>query len=224
MTWQGSYKTAPWQPLSTAVHGAVDDVTREMTELLGLVGFAFVGSITPGPNNALLWASGLRFGFRRTARHVAGTAVGIGALVLAVAAGIGVLLSSVPGAELALKVTGSVYLVYLAFRIAMSSGGKRTVVSRPLGVLDAAAFQFVNLKAWLFAVAAVGAFLPRDLAPLVGGLAVAATSAVVVLGTAAVWAAGGAALHRVLDDGRAQRAASVALAFILAASVAFIWI
>jgi threonine/homoserine/homoserine lactone efflux protein len=47
-----------------------------MSELLGLVGFALVGSGTPGPNNALLWASGVRFGFRRTLRHVAGTAVG----------------------------------------------------------------------------------------------------------------------------------------------------
>jgi threonine/homoserine/homoserine lactone efflux protein len=195
-----------------------------MNQLLGLVGLAFVVSITPGPNNALLLTSGIRFGFGRTVRHVAGTALGIGVLIVAMAAGIGVVLLAVPGAELALKLIGSLYLVYLAFRIATSRAGRRMVIPRPLGVLDAAAFQFTNLKAWLFALAAVGTFLPPDLAPVVAGLAVAATCAVVVLATAAVWAAGGAALSRVVDDGRAQRVVNLTLALLLAASVAFIWI
>jgi len=195
-----------------------------MSKLLGLVGFAFVVSITPGPNNALLLASGIRFGFSRTARHVAGTAVGMAALVLAMAAGIGVLLTAVPGAELALKVVGSAYLLYLAVRIARSQGSNRTAVSRPLGVLHAAAFQFANPKAWLFGLTAVGTFLPRQLAPVPAALAVAATSAVIILGTAAVWAAGGAALNRIDDGGPARRAVSLALALILAASVALIWI
>ncbi|HEV8374426.1 MAG TPA: LysE family translocator [Actinomycetota bacterium] len=187
------------------------------------MGFAFVGSITPGPNNALLLASGIRFGFGRTVRHVAGTAVGMAALILAVAAGIGVLLLAVPGADLALKVIGSAYLLYLAFRIAGSRGGGRADISRPLGVLSAAAFQFANVKAWLFALAAAGTFLPPELAPAAGALAVAATCAVVILGTAAVWAAGGAALHRVVDGGRAQRIVNLTLALLLAVSVAFIW-
>jgi threonine/homoserine/homoserine lactone efflux protein len=194
-----------------------------MNRLLGLVGFAFVVSITPGPNNALLLASGIRFGFNRTVPHVAGTAAGMGALVLAMAAGIGVLLTEMPGAELALKAIGSAYLLYLAVRIATSQGSNRPVVSRPLGVLHAAAFQFANPKAWLFGLTAVGTFLPQQLAPIPGALAVAATSAVIILGTAAVWAAGGAALNRIADGGPARRAVSLALALILAASVALIW-
>jgi len=195
-----------------------------MNKLLGLAGFALVGSITPGPNNALLLASGIRFGFGRTMRHVAGTAVGMGALVFAVAGGVGVVLLAVPAADLAVKVIGSAYLSSLAFRIARSHPTSRTVVSRPLGVLGAAAFQFANPKAWLFALAVAGTFLPPGLPPVAGGLAVAATCAVVILPTAAVWAAGGAALTRIVDDGRAQRVVNVALALILAASVAFIWI
>jgi threonine/homoserine/homoserine lactone efflux protein len=195
-----------------------------MNKLLGLAGFAFVGSITPGPNNALLLASGIRFGFGRTVRHVAGTALGMSALILAMAGGIGVLLTALPGAELALKLIGSAYLIYLAFRIASSRGITRTVVSRPLGVLHAAAFQFANPKGWLFAFAAVGTFLPRDLAPMPGALAVAATSAAIILATATVWAAGGAALSRMVDGGRTQRAVNLALALLLAASVAFIWV
>jgi threonine/homoserine/homoserine lactone efflux protein len=206
------------------MHDASHDACDQMNELLGLAGFALVGSITPGPNNSLLLASGIRFGFGRTIRHVAGTAMGMGALVFAVAGGIGAVLLAVPGADLAVKLIGSVYLLCLAFRIASSRGASRTVVSRPLGVLNAAAFQFANPKAWLFALAAAGAFLPPGLAPVAGGLAVAATCAVVILATAAVWAAGGAALSRLVDDAGARRAINLGLALLLAASVAFIWI
>ena len=193
-----------------------------MNELLGLAGFAFVGSITPGPNNALLWASGIRFGFRRTAPHVVGTAVGMAALVLAVAAGIGALLTAVPGAEVALKVAGSAYLLWLATRMVRGLHAGRAVAARPLGVLGGAAFQFANPKAWLFTLAAVGTFLPRH-APVAGALAMAATCAVVMVATAAVWAAGGATLNRIVSTRRAERAVSAALALVLAASVAFIW-
>jgi threonine/homoserine/homoserine lactone efflux protein len=195
-----------------------------MSQLLGLAGFALVGSITPGPNNSLLLASGSRFGFRRTAPHVAGTAVGMGGLVFAVAGGVGVVLLAVPGIDLALKVIGSAYLLYLAARILGSRGAGATVAARPLGLLGGVGFQFANPKGWLFALAAAGTFLPPGLTPLAGAVAVAATCAVVILGTAAVWAAGGAALHRLADDGRAQRVVNVALALVLAASVAFIWL
>jgi threonine/homoserine/homoserine lactone efflux protein len=194
-----------------------------MNQLLGLAGFALVGSVTPGPNNSLLLASGSRFGFRRTAPHVAGTAVGMGALVFAVAGGVGVVLLAVPGIDLALKLVGSAYLLYLAARILGSRGAGKTVAARPLGLLGGVAFQFANPKGWLFALAAAGTFLPPGLTPLAGALAVAATCAVVILGTAAVWAAGGAAVGR-LTDGRAQRVVNVALALVLAGSVAFIWI
>ena len=195
-----------------------------MNQLLGLAGFALVGSITPGPNNSLLLASGSRFGFRQTVRHVAGTAVGMGALVFVVAGGVGVVLVAVPGVDLALRVAGSAYLLYLAARIAASHGTGGVVVARPLGLLGAVAFQFANPKGWLFALAAAGAFLPPGLTPLAAGLAVAATCATVILPTAAVWAAGGAALRRFTDGGRGQRAINITLALVLAASVAFIWI
>jgi threonine/homoserine/homoserine lactone efflux protein len=210
--------------LSTSGNDASQVGVGEMSQLLGLAGFALVGSITPGPNNSLLLASGSRFGFRRTAPHVAGTAVGMGALVFAVAGGVGVVLLAVPGIDLALKVVGSAYLLYLAARILGSRGAGATVAARPLGLLGGVGFQFANPKGWLFALAAAGTFLPPGLTPLAGAVAVAATCAVVILGTAAVWAAGGAALHRLADDGRAQRVVNVALALVLAASVAFIWI
>jgi threonine/homoserine/homoserine lactone efflux protein len=210
----GSYKTGTRRPVSTL----------EMNQLLGLAGFALVGSITPGPNNSLLLASGSRFGFRRTARHVAGTAAGMGALVFAVAGGVGVVLLALPGVDLVLKAVGSAYLLYLAARIATSRGAGGAVVARPLGVLGAVGFQFANPKGWLFALAAAGTSLPPGLTPVAGGLVVAATCATVILGTATVWAAGGAAVGRLTDGGRSRRAVNVTLALVLAASVAFIWV
>ena len=91
---------------------------------MAFVAFAFVGTVSPGPNNTLLWASGMRFGFRRTLPHVVGTAIGMGALVVGVAAGIGAILDAVPAAEIALKVVGSAYLLYVAYHVLRERAGR----------------------------------------------------------------------------------------------------
>jgi threonine/homoserine/homoserine lactone efflux protein len=195
------------------------------THLLGLTGFTLVVSGTPGPNTALLLASGIRFGLARTMPHVVGTAAGMATLIFAMTTGVGVVLLAVPGARLAVKLAGSAYLLYLAFRVAGSHRASGTVAARPFGVLRATAFQFANPKAWLFALGAATASLPLGLAPLPAALVVAATCVVVILATQTAWAAGGAALRRAFAaDGRAQRTLSIALALVLAASVAFIWL
>ena len=195
-----------------------------MSELVALLAFAFVGTVSPGPNNTVLWASGLRFGYRRTVPHVLGTALGIGLLVMAVAAGIGALFEVVPAAELVLKVVGSLYLLYVAYLVLGSGGIGRTQVSDPLSVWQAIAFQCVNPKAWIFAIAAVGTFLPGALPWIVGVLALTATLMVVVVGSSSIWAVGGAALGRVVDDERTRRVISIGLASLLVASVALLWI
>jgi threonine/homoserine/homoserine lactone efflux protein len=195
-----------------------------MNELAALVGFAVVGSVTPGPNNAVLWASGMRFGFRRTIPHVLGTALGIAVLVLGAAAGIGVLIEAVPAAEVGLKVAGSAYLLYMAVLVLGSGGVGRTDVSHPLSLWQAVAFQSVNPKAWIFAIAAVGTFLPPALPRLVGVALLAGTLMVVVVGSSSIWAAGGAVLGRIVDDERMRKLVSIVLATLLVASVALIWI
>jgi threonine/homoserine/homoserine lactone efflux protein len=195
-----------------------------VTELVALVAFAFVGSVSPGPNNAALWASGMRFGFRRSVPHVVGTAVGIGALVVGVAAGIGVLLERVPPLETVLKVVGSVYLLYVAFLIVGSGAVGERTVSRPLTVWQAVVFQCVNPKAWVFAVAAVGTFLPPGIERPLGAGVVTLVVMAVVVASSAVWAAGGTALGRLVDDDRTRRAVHAVLAVLLVASVALIWL
>ena len=197
---------------------------RSVSELVALLAFAFVGTVSPGPNNTVLWASGLRFGYRRTVPHVLGTALGIGLLVVAVAAGIGALFEVVPAAELVLKIVGSLYLLYVAYLVLGSGGIGRTQVSDPLSVLQAIAFQCVNPKAWIFAIAAVGTFLPAALPWIVGVLVLTTTLMVVVVGSSSIWAVGGAALGRVVDDERTRRVISIGLASLLVASVALLWI
>ena len=197
---------------------------RSVSELVALLAFAFVGTVSPGPNNTVLWASGLRFGYRRTVPHVLGTALGIGLLVVAVAAGIGALFEVVPAAELVLKIVGSLYLLYVAYLVLGSGGIGRTEVSDPLSVWQAIAFQCVNPKAWIFAIAAVGTFLPAALPWIVGVLVLTAMLMVVVVGSSSIWAVGGAALGRVVDDERTRRVISIGLASLLVASVALLWI
>ena len=195
-----------------------------MNHLLALVAFAFVGSVSPGPNNAVLWASGLRFGFGRTVPHVLGTALGIGLLVVGVAAGIGALLEAVPALELVLKLGGSAYLLYIAYLVVGGRAVGRTDVSRPLSAWQAVAFQCVNPKAWVFAVAAVGTFLPARSDRVAGDALLVGTVMAVVVVSSSIWAAGGAALGRVVDDEGTRRAAGVVLAVLLVGSVVLIWV
>ena len=101
--------------------------------------------------------------------QIVGAALGVGAPVVGVAAGIGALLEAVPVAALALRVAGSAYpLLYLAWRVVGSGAIAEAEVARPLGVWEAAVFQWVNPKAWVFAIALVGTFLPEDV-PLPAG-------------------------------------------------------
>lgn len=195
-----------------------------MGQLAALIGFSFISSVTPGPNNILLWASGAEFGFRRTIRHVIGTALGIGSLALAVAAGLGALITTVPEIGFVMKVAGSIYLLYLAYRIAGARALERADIARPLGLLQAAAFQVINPKAWIFALGAITTFRPTDQPIVVGSILVAITMMLVVVPSAAFWAAAGGALSRFISGERSSRAVSLGLAVLLAATVAYVWI
>ena len=172
----------------------------------------------------MLWASGISFGFRRTVPHVLGGALGVGALVVGVAVGIGAFLDAAPAAALILKVAGSVYLLYLAWRVAGSGAVGRADAAHPLDVWQAAVFQWLNPKAWVFAIALVGTFLPEDLHRLVGIALLVGIVIGVVAVSFTIWAAGGAALSRFAEDERRRRAVSFVLSAMIVGSVALLWI
>jgi threonine/homoserine/homoserine lactone efflux protein len=192
--------------------------------VLALVAFSFVSSVTPGPNNVLLWASGAAFGLRRTAPHIVGTAAGIGLMALASAAGLAALVTTVPGVAVGMKIVGSIYLLFLAFRIARAHGLAKGDLASPLGLIQAAAFQVVNPKAWIFALGAITTFRPSGLSAFDGSFVVAATMMAVILPTAALWAAAGGAINRQLTNERRRRAVSLLLAALVVATVASVWI
>jgi threonine/homoserine/homoserine lactone efflux protein len=210
----GSYKTGA---MATAYRRAV-------TAILALVAFSFVSSGTPGPNNVMLWASGASFGFRRTVPHIVGTAVGIGIMTLAAAAGLAALISALPGLAFVMKLAGSAYLLYLAWQVAHAGAIEAGVLARPMGLGSAAAFQVVNPKAWIFALGAVTTFRPAELSPLAGTALVALVMAAVILPTASIWAAAGGVIGRLVTSPRTRTAVSLVLAAMVVASVALVWI
>ena len=130
------------------------DVPLTSLSLLGpLALFALVSSITPGPNNVMLATSGLNFGFRRTIPHLLGVSIGFTLMVFLVGVGLGSVFQQVPALYTVLKYAGAAYLLYLAWKIA-NAGEMKDGVSRarPMTFLQAAAFQWVNPKAWVMAV------------------------------------------------------------------------
>jgi threonine/homoserine/homoserine lactone efflux protein len=194
-----------------------------MEELIALVGFSVISVITPGPNNLILWATGAEFGFRRAVPHILGTALGIGTMAIASVVGLAALVAVVPQLSFLMKVAGSIYLLYLAWQVAGAgalAGGRS---ARPLSVLQGAAFQLVNPKAWAFALSAVTTFRPVELASLSGGLVVAAVMMIVIVPASSVWPLAGGAINRRLVDPRSRRIVSGLLAALLALTVLAIW-
>lgn len=194
-----------------------------MDQWLALVAFSVASSGSPGPNNVLLWASGAAFGFRRTMPHIVGTALGVGALALIAAAGLAAFVSAVPALAVVMKIAASAYLLYLAWQIAGVQAIERGEPGRPMSVVQAAIFQAINPKGWIFALGAIAAFRPTDLTVVPGSLLVAATMTAIVIPTAALWAAAGGWLGRLLDGERSRRVVSLGLAGLLTISVAAIW-
>ena len=130
-----------------------------LDQFLGLLGFAFVTSVTPGPNNLMLMVSGANFGLRRSLPHMSGISLGHAFMALLVGLGLGAALAAVPQAKLAMKVAAVGYMLWLAWKIAHASApGEGRAGGQPLTFLQAAAFQWVNPKAWAMAIGAMAAY------------------------------------------------------------------
>lgn len=187
---------------------------------LALLVFAFVTSITPGPNNLMLMASGVNFGFRRTVPHMLGIGIGFLLLLLGVDFGLGAVLVAYPGLHLGLKIAGGVYLLYLAWRIAISRSvaEKDGGAGRPMSFIEAAAFQWVNPKAWVMAVTAM-AIYTNPQAPFFSVLMVACAFALVNLPCVSAWAGFGMALRGFLADPVRLKWFNIGMGFALAASL-----
>jgi len=187
-------------------------------QLLALAAFAFVTSITPGPNNLMLMASGANFGVRRTVPHMLGVALGFVFMTVLVGAGLAQAFVAVPQLYTALKVVSVAYLLFLSWKIATAPPpGKASRAGRPMTFLAAAAFQWVNPKAWAMALTAVSVYTPSQ--TKAGILAVAIVFGIVNLPSVGTWAVLGQGMRRVLTNPVRTKAFNVLMAVLLVASL-----
>lgn len=204
----------------TLFPSSLADVPLASLSLLGpLALFALVSSITPGPNNVMLAASGLNFGFRRSMPHLLGVNLGFTLMIFLVGIGLGSVFQQAPVLYTVLKYVGAAYLLYLAWKIANSGGvDEGEARGKPMTFLQAAAFQWVNPKAWVMAVGIIATYTPQAgffanlvIATLVCGL--------VNLPSIGIWVTFGTALRRVLHKPWAIRAFNITMALLLVASL-----
>jgi threonine/homoserine/homoserine lactone efflux protein len=189
--------------------------------LTALVAFAFVSSITPGPNNLMLMASGTNFGLARSMPHLLGVSIGFVLMLVIVGAGLGATLATWPQAMLALKLLSAAYLLYLAWKIATAAPPSVEgdhVSSRPITFLQAAAFQWVNPKAWTMALTAMAVYVPAE-NRMLGVLVVALVFGAMNLPSVGLWTAAGVQLRRLLHRPRALRAFNLTAALLLVGSL-----
>lgn len=193
--------------------------------LIAMAGFAFVSSITPGPNNLMLMASGTNFGFVRTIPHMLGVGIGFTVMILLVGAGLAAIFEAFPLAHTILKYASVAYLLWLAWKIATApppgakaASGKPGKAARPMTFLEAALFQWVNPKAWTMALTAVSAYTVQS-NPVASLLIVAAVFGLINLPCVSSWALMGVQLRRFLDDPVKLRIFNITAAVVLVASL-----
>jgi threonine/homoserine/homoserine lactone efflux protein len=157
--------------------------------------YSFVMSITPGPNNVMLTASGATFGFRKTIPHIFGVLAGFSVVLFAVCAGLDVIFTRWPELQIVLRWGGAAYLVYLAWRILRAGEAKSADSRKPLTALEAAGFQFLNPKAWMMTLTAAAMFLPRELGVFTASSYMVGVMAVTNLPCITVWALFGSSMR-----------------------------
>ncbi|PTS83438.1 lysine transporter LysE [Pseudomonas sp. HMWF032] len=188
--------------------------------LLAFIAFAFVTSVTPGPNNMMLLASGVNFGLRRSLPHMFGISLGFMLLVASVGLGLGQLFEQVPLLYSVLRYLGAAYLLYLAWKIANSGApdSQSNAAGKPFSFLQAAAFQWVNPKAWIMAIGAITTYTPPDNF-VVNVLVIAALFALVNCPSVGLWTVAGSLLRNWLSNARALRVFNISMALLLVASL-----
>ncbi|HWW73612.1 MAG TPA: LysE family translocator [Duganella sp.] len=188
--------------------------------LLPLFTFAAVTFITPGPNNAMIMASGLNYGFKRSLPHLFGITFGFAFMIFATGLGLHAVFVRFPLLQLIWKYVGAIYLLWLAWKLARAApmNAEQAARSKPMGFFGAAAFQWINPKAWVMAISAITTYLPQGF-----GVGEVAQLALVfnVVGTFGVgaWAVFGVAMRRLLQDPRSVRIFNVAMALLLVATL-----
>ncbi|WP_137043793.1 LysE family translocator [Pseudolabrys sp. FHR47] len=186
-----------------------------------LVVFVFATAFTPGPNNIMVTASGVNFGFMRTVPHMAGITVGFVVLLLAAAAGLGLIFTAAPVLQTGLKIAGALYMVWLAWKVANSrpapSSGDAEL-GQPMTFWQAAGFQWVNPKALVMSLTMVALFV-RPEARVLDTAILTVVNIVFTVATVATWTGFGVALRGLLSNPSHARIFNIVMALLLVASI-----
>ena len=187
--------------------------------LYALIVFCFVSAITPGPNNLMLLTSGVNFGFRRTIPHILGVGLGFALMVGLVGVGLDATFTRFPALLPIMRYAGVAYMLWLAAKLALAGPvGDAEYSGNPLGFFGAAAFQWINPKAWVIAVSALTAYaVSENYAHTV--VIVALVFGLVTMPCIAAWVLFGTAMRRVLSNPRFVRPFNIAMALLLVASI-----
>jgi len=184
--------------------------------LVAISVYYFVMYATPGPNNSILTASGIKFGFIRTIPNIFGIPTGHGIQLALVCFGLGALFTQFPILLNILKYVGACYLLYLAWKMFGSLNISSVEdKSTPLKYYEAILFQFVNPKAWIICITAVSLFYPRDENIILGTVFMVVMSTVINIPSISMWALGGSVIRNYLTNEKLKKIIECFLAILL---------
>ena len=183
--------------------------------LIALVSFYFVMYVTPGPNNAMVLTSGLKFGFVKTIPHMSGITIGHITQLVLVCFGLGQIFIIFPEIQNILKIICAIYLLYLGYKIIGSFSKIKEDNSRPLKFHEAALFQIVNPKAWTISSMAASGFLPEEGNLIFSIFSIAFVALIVCPLSISPWAAFGSAIRNLVKNNKIKALIEYFLAILL---------
>ncbi len=187
----------------------------DLNLFIALVNFYFVMYVTPGPNNAMVLTSGLKFGFLKTIPHMSGITIGHISQLILVCFGLGKIFQIFPELQNILKIFCSIYLLYLGYKIIGSFSKIKEDESRPLKFHEAALFQIVNPKAWTISSMAASSFLPKDGGLIISIFFIATIALIMCPLSISPWAAFGSAIRNLVKNNKIKALIEYFLAFLL---------
>ena len=180
-----------------------------------LISFYFVMYVTPGPNNAMVLVSGIKFGFLKTIPHMSGITIGHVLQTIVVCLGLGKIFQVFPEIQDILKIICAVYLLYLGYRIIGSFSKIKNDGSRPLKFYEASLFQLVNPKAWTISTMVASGFLPKDERLIISILFISITALIICPLSISVWAAFGSGIRNLVKNNKKKAFVEYFLAILL---------
>ena len=180
-----------------------------------LISFYFVMYVTPGPNNAMVLTSGIKFGFLKTIPHMSGITIGHVLQTIIVCLGLGKIFQIFPEIQNILKIICALYLLYLGYKIIGSFSKIKNDGSRPLKFYEASLFQLVNPKAWTISTMVASGFLPKDERLIISILFISITALIICPLSISVWAVFGSGIRNLVKNNKKKAFVEYFLAILL---------